>query len=104
MYTIGLIGCGRISFKHVEGYLKNSDKLVMVAACDPRVERAQAKADEYTKGSPGALVKVYADYRAMLAELRPDIVTIATESGYHPRIAIDCLEAGCHVIDRKSVV
>lgn len=103
MLTVALIGCGRISFKHVEGFLKNADRLVMIAACDPRVERAQAKADEYKKGAPGAQVKVYEDYRAMLAELKPDIVTIATESGYHPRIAIDCLEAGCHVICEKPM-
>lgn len=103
MRTIALIGCGRISFKHVEAFVKNADALRMVAACDPVLEKAEAKAAEYRKASADTDVKVYADYRRMLAELRPDIVTIATESGKHPQIAIDCLEAGCHVIVEKPM-
>jgi UDP-N-acetyl-2-amino-2-deoxyglucuronate dehydrogenase len=104
MHTIALIGCGRISFKHIEAFVKNSEQLALIAACDPRLERAQAKAAEYKKALPGAVEpKCYADYRTMLAELKPDIVTIATESGYHPRIAMDCFEAGAHVIVEKPM-
>jgi len=35
--------------------------------------------------------------------LQPDIVTIATESGKHKAIAIDCLNAGSHVICEKPM-
>jgi predicted dehydrogenase len=100
---IALIGCGRISFKHIEAYARNSDRLQMIAACDPVLERAEAKAAEYRKIFPDAKVAIYPDYRNMLAAERPDIVTIATESGIHPRIAVDCLEAGCHVICEKPM-
>jgi predicted dehydrogenase len=103
MKTIALIGCGRISFKHIEGFVHNSDKLSFVAACDPVTERAEAKRNEYLKSFPNAEIQVYADYRLMLAEVKPDIVTIATESGKHPGIAIDCLNAGCHVICEKPM-
>ncbi len=104
MYTIALIGCGRISFKHIEAFVKNADRLKLIAACDPRLERAQAKAADYKKALPSAdEPKTYADYRDMLAELKPDIVTIATESGYHPAVAIDCLRAGAHVIVEKPM-
>jgi predicted dehydrogenase len=39
----------------------------------------------------------------MLEQVRPDIVTIATESGKHPEMAIECLEAGCNVICEKPM-
>lgn len=103
MFTIALIGCGRISFKHVEAYVKNAADLRMVAACDPRVERAEAKAAEYRKAFPAAEVAVYADFRKMLEERKPDIVSVATESGLHADIAAACLEAGSHVICEKPM-
>jgi predicted dehydrogenase len=103
MHTIALVGCGRISFKHIEAYIRNADRVRMVAACDPRTDRATAKIAEYRHAFPEARVAGYADYRTMLAEAKPDIVTVATESGYHSRIAIDCLEAGCHVICEKPM-
>lgn len=103
MKTVALVGCGRISFKHVEAFVKNADSLRLVAACDPAPGRAKAKADEYKKAFPSAEVRECADYKAMLAELKPDIVTIATESGKHAAIAIDCLKAGAHVICEKPM-
>jgi predicted dehydrogenase len=103
MHTVALIGCGRISFKHVEAYVKNATMIRLVATCDPVGERAEAKAAEYRKAIPGAKVTVYSDYHEMLKAERPEIVTIATESGLHPRIAIDCLDAGCHVICEKPM-
>ncbi|MDR2767637.1 MAG: Gfo/Idh/MocA family oxidoreductase [Treponema sp.] len=102
-HTTALIGCGRISFKHIEAFVKNADKMILTAACDPVLSRAEEKAKEYRASLPGAGLAVYADYKQMLAESPPDIVTIATESGKHKDIAIDCLNAGCHVICEKPM-
>ncbi len=99
-----LIGCGRISSKHIEAALANKERLRLVACCDPILNRAQRCAQEYRTGlRSGGNIAVYADYRDMLAKEKPDICAIATESGYHPRIAIDCLEAGAHVICEKPM-
>lgn len=103
MRKLALIGCGRISFKHIEAAAKNSEKLRLVACCDPLAERSEAKAAEYRKFFPEAEVSLYADYRLMLDREHPDICAIATESGYHPAIAIDCLEDGSHVICEKPM-
>jgi predicted dehydrogenase len=103
MYTAALIGCGRISFKHIEGFVSNSDAMRLIAACDPLIDRAREKAGEYEKLCTNSDVKVYEDYRKMLNEAKPDIVTIAAESGKHKDIAIDCLNAGCHVICEKPM-
>ena len=103
MYSSALIGCGRISFKHIEGFTGNSDKISLTAICDPITERAREKEKEYKIFFPNARTAIYSDYREMLSAQKPDIVTIATESGKHPQIAINCLNAGCHVICEKPV-
>lgn len=102
-YKTALIGCGRISFKHIEGFLDNREHLVLDAVCDLVLDRAREKANEYVKHIPDAYVRCFGDYRQMLREMKPDIVTIATESGKHLAIAIDCLNAGCHVICEKPM-
>ncbi|MDR3171293.1 MAG: Gfo/Idh/MocA family oxidoreductase [Treponema sp.] len=102
-HSVALIGCGRISFKHIEAFVKNVDQLQLIAACDPVIAKAQEKAGEYQASVPGLEVKTYINYQTMLAELHPDIVTIATESGKHSTIAIECLKAGCHVICEKPM-
>ncbi len=77
--------------------------MTLVATCDVLTDRANGKALEYKKSLPESPVAVNTDYRNMLEDSKPDIVTIATESGHHPRIAIDCLEAGAHVICEKPM-
>jgi predicted dehydrogenase len=103
VYTIALIGCGRISFKHIEGFIDNADKLTLIALCDPVKTRADEKEIEYRKKFPNANITIFSDYREMLIKQKPDIVTIATESGKHKTIALDCLNAGCHVICEKPM-
>ena len=100
---IALIGCGRISFKHIEAFVFMKDRVQFVAACDPILERAEEKRLEYKKSLPNADVKIFADYKEMLNECKPDIVTIATESGKHKDIAVHCLKNGAHVICEKPM-
>ncbi len=45
----------------------------------------------------------YLDYREMLRIEQPELVAIATESGKHAAIALDCIAAGCHVIIEKPI-
>ena len=101
--TYALIGCGRISYKHIDAVLKNRDRICLVAVCDPAFERAEERIRDYQKGISDATVSVYGDYREMLEKEHPDICAIATESGKHPKIAIDCLNAGAHVICEKPM-
>ncbi|CCJ34287.1 Myo-inositol 2-dehydrogenase [Caloramator australicus RC3] len=98
-----IIGCGRISYKHVEAIVNNHDEAELVATCDVDIEKARAKANEYINKIEGAKVNVYADYKEMIEKEDIDVVTIATESGYHPEIAIYCMEKGKHVIVEKPM-
>ena len=47
--------------------------------------------------------KRYSDYKEMLECEKPELVAIATESGKHAEIALDCLDAGCNVIIEKPI-
>jgi predicted dehydrogenase len=48
-------------------------------------------------------VRQYTDYHEMLKKEKPELVAIATESGKHAAIALDCIEAGCNVIIEKPI-
>lgn len=101
--NFAIIGCGRISYKHVEALVRNRENAVLVAVCDVIKENAEAKANEYQKTFIDGKVNVYTDYKEMLEKENIDVVTVATESGYHPEIAIYCMERSKHVICEKPM-
>jgi predicted dehydrogenase len=99
-----IIGCGRISYKHVEAVIKNNEEAELVGVCDLIEENAVRRKSEYLlKVDSSAKVDVYTDYKKMLNEIEVDVVTIATESGYHCEIAVYCMNKGKHVIVEKPM-
>lgn len=99
-----IIGCGRISYKHVEAIINNKEEAELAATCDVVLERAQAKKDEYIqKLNEDACVCVYSDYKEMIEKENIDVVIIATESGYHAEIAIECMNKGINTIVEKPM-
>ena len=94
-----LIGCGRISPNHVVAAKNNG--LDIVALCDIEKTNAEDKIIKFELNRKD--VKIYEDYQKMLDAEHPDLVAIATESGKHAAIAIDCITAGCHVIIEKPI-
>jgi UDP-N-acetyl-2-amino-2-deoxyglucuronate dehydrogenase len=99
-----IIGCGRISYKHVEALVASREDAILVATCDTVENNAKIKKEEYEqKLGENYQVKVYTDYKKMLECEEIDVVTIATESGYHPEIAIYCMNNKKHVICEKPM-
>lgn len=93
-----LIGCGRISPNHIAAAKAN--KLDIVSVCDLLPENME---DKILKFELSKRVKRYTDYREMLEQEKPELVAIATESGKHAKIALDCIEAGCNLIIEKPI-
>lgn len=91
-----LIGCGRISGNHIEAARVNS--LEIVALCDVIPGKASENIDKYSLNAAA-----YTDYKKMLSERMPELVAIATDSGLHAQIALDCIAAGCNVIIEKPI-
>ena len=95
-----LIGCGRISANHIKAALNN--KLEIVAVCDVKKKHIQMLLEKYNLQSDVS-IKQYTDYEKMLEEEKPELVSIATESGFHAKIALQCIDAGIHVIIEKPI-
>lgn len=93
-----LIGCGRISSNHIVAARNNH--LEIVGLCDIDIECMK---DKILKFALEENICCYTDYLTMLEEQKPDLVAIATESGKHARIALDCIEKGCNVIIEKPI-
>ena len=93
-----LIGCGRISPNHFAAARTN--KLQIVAICDLLEANMW---DKKLKFDLDDTVKQYTNYEEMLQKERPELVTIATESGKHAVIALKCLDYGCHLIIEKPI-
>ncbi len=84
-----LIGCGRISPNHIVAAQHN--RLEIAALCD--IDEKNMR-DKILKFRLPSSVKCFTDYKEMLSEVQPDLVAIATESGKHAQIALDCITIG----------
>ena len=95
-----LVGCGRISANHIEALRQHRARAQLVAVCD---NQSAALAAAVAKTG----VKGYASLDALLdtasGEDAPDIVTLATPSGLHPRQAMRVAAAGRHVLTEKPM-
>lgn len=95
-----LIGCGRISANHIAAALAN--ELEICALCDVVPEHAR-RIFEMIPEEKRAGVRIYEDYTVMLREQKPELAAIATESGRHAAIALDCIAARVNIIIEKPI-
>jgi predicted dehydrogenase len=91
--TLGMIGAGLIGRKHL-GKLAERNDYELVGIAD--VNAAQVAA-EYPKA------RVFADYRQLLDEARPEAVLIATPNQLHAETGIECARRGIHILIEKPV-
>ena len=68
----------------------------LVAVADINPELGQQRADELG-------CEFYTDHQAMLAATQPEVAIIVTPHPFHASLAIDCFEAGCHVLVEKPI-
>ena len=95
-----LIGCGRISTNHIKAAVNN--KLEIVAVCDVVPEHMEAVLAKHGLENDKS-IKRYTDYKLMLEECKPELVSIATESGLHAQIALWCIDHGVNCIIEKPM-
>ena len=92
-----LIGCGRISPNHIAA--AKSSGLEIAGLCDQNPDMMKDKALAFHLEN----VHQYTDYHEMLEKEKPELAAVATESGRHAAIALDCIKAGCHLIIEKPI-
>jgi predicted dehydrogenase len=99
MQRVCVIGMGHIGSLHARLYTE-CENAELVGVCDLVKERADSAAAKH--GAPAFL-----DAAEMLAELKPDIVSVATagvENGSdHYEPTLQALGAGCHVLGEKPI-
>ena len=98
-----ILGCGRISSKHVEALINNNKDAELVAVCDLIEDKAVRLKEQYENCVKDSNVIVYTDYNEMLSSEKIDVVSIGTESGYHAKHAIDCLNKDAHILVEKPM-
>lgn len=91
-----VIGCGRISGKHIEALKAHDDNIELVAVCDTNQERLDA-----AKKATG--VKGYRSLTSVLEETNADVLVLCTPSGMHPAQTIQIAKAGRHVMTEKPM-
>ncbi len=93
---VGLIGTGRIAQEHL-ACLRQVPGVELAGVCDRYASIAEMTAERFRVGA------WFSDHRAMLAQLTPDVVHITTPPTSHVPLALDALDAGCHVFVEKPV-
>lgn len=93
---VAVIGCGSIAkHRHIVEY-GLLPQVELVAFCDINEARAQQYADQYGG-------RVYTDYRTLLAEEKPDAVSVCTPNALHAEVSIAAANAGAHVLVEKPM-
>ena len=94
MLKVAIVGCGKIADSHA-WQIQRIPECSIVAACDREVMMAAQFCERF------GVQAQYTDLETMIREIAPDVVHITTPPESHYRLAVQCLEAGCHVYVEK---
>lgn len=100
MLRVGIAGCGRVARVHLARLLAH-EGVRIVGLADPDPAAAADLADLL----PGEAreVPAFADHRHLLGEAAPDALAIFAPHRAHYRMAMDALQAGCHLFIEKPL-
>lgn len=101
--SVLIIGCGRVSAKHIKAINKHKDKLYLVGLVDTNESFAKKTLNDYTDKEYSSKVSIYSDYQKAVLEKKPDIVAITVPSGLHYQIAEFCLNNNCNLLLEKPM-
>ncbi len=91
-----IVGCGAIADSHVEE-IKKLAGIDVAGVCDREPLMAEQLAVRY------GIRSAYSDFTLMLSEMKPDVVHITTPPQSHVELAIEAIDAGCHVLVEKPL-
>jgi len=94
---VGVVGCGYVAQNgHIPSLLKCRN-VELVAVCDKNEDLVRNVAGRFK------VDKYYTDFGEMLDRERLDVVDICTPINTHAPLAIQAMEAGCHVLTEKPM-
>ncbi len=90
-----VIGVGAMGQHHARVYDQMvATELVGVADADAEAGERIARLHH---------TEAYTSYQRLLEAVRPDVATVAVPTEFHHQVALDALEAGCHVLVEKPI-
>lgn len=95
MMRVAVIGVGAMGRNHARVYNEMPD-VELVAVADLNSAMAAEAARLYR-------ARAYTDYRAMLEETQPAVVSVVVPTQAHCQVTLDVLAAGCHVLVEKPI-
>lgn len=93
---VGIVGAGEIAQYHIP-YSQEVERVEVVAVCDVDESRAKVLAERF------GISNVYTDLTMMLGQSKIDVVHILTPPKTHAKLAIESMNAGCHVLVEKPM-
>lgn len=102
MLRIGIAGCGRAARIHA-GRLLAFEGACVAGCADPDRAAAEALAGTVPVSEDGKPVPAFADHRELLGRGGLDVLAIFAPHRAHYRLAMDALQAGCHVFIEKPL-
>ena len=97
---VGIVGCGGFT-RYRLGNLAKVKEAEVVALADPSADQIKITKEAHLHLSE---VPEFADYKQMIASVKPDAIMIATPHTQHVEQILAGLEAGCHVCCEKPMV
>ncbi len=94
---VGVIGCGPIGAVHAEA-VRGARDATLAAVCDVSRDRADGLARRL-----GGDVLACERLGDLLDRDEVDVVTVATPDHLHVDVALEAIEAGCHVFCEKPL-
>ncbi|MFQ5406003.1 MAG: Gfo/Idh/MocA family oxidoreductase [Candidatus Micrarchaeia archaeon] len=94
-FSTAVIGVGNMGRNHARLYseIESAD---LVGVCDLNNSRAEKVALKFA-------TKPFFDYKKMLDEVKPQVVSVAVPVSTHKKVVLDCFDAGCNVLVEKPI-
>ncbi|MDR2028752.1 MAG: Gfo/Idh/MocA family oxidoreductase [Treponema sp.] len=93
-----IIGAGMISNKaHIPAYLSKAGSIQIAGIFDPNPKAAKSTAERFN------IPSYYIDAEKMLAELKPDLVSVCSPNAYHKTMTELALNHGANVLCEKPI-
>lgn len=97
MIKFALIGCGRISKKHIEILTNNNvENAKLVSVCDIDLQKAKTVGENLN-------IPYYCDMHEMLQNEEIDVVSILTPSGLHAQHTLEIANYKKHIVVEKPM-
>jgi predicted dehydrogenase len=99
---IGIAGCGRAARIHLDRLLALPE-VEIVGCADSDRGSAEALAATAARAQGDGAVPSFGDHRQLLGQTGPAALCVFTPHLWHYRLAMDALQAGCHVFIEKPL-